>query len=207
MAFIATIPAQEATGELREFYRRQQGELGYLPAYARVYCHRPAVMAGWAALQRELRRHLDARSYDLISLAAALASGSSYCALAYGRRLIRDGFSAAQLAAIIRGDADNPLSPAERCMFDVARKVARCAGAVEASDIRHLRAAGYTDAGIFDIVAAAAGRCFFARVSDALGVLPDAPLGELDEALRELLVVGRPVSSEAPEYIQVDKRV
>ena len=88
MTYIRTTPAAEAEGELLAFYREQQGDQGYLPGYARVFGHRPAVMAAWAALQRELRRHLDARAYALVSLAAALAGGSSYCALAYARRLL-----------------------------------------------------------------------------------------------------------------------
>ncbi len=195
MTFIATTAASAADPELLDFYRRQQGSLDYLPNYARVFCHRPAVMAAWAALQRELRRHLDTRAYALISLAAALASGSSYCALAYGRRLLEEGFTPAELAAIVRGEAHSPLSPGERLMMNLATRVARRAGSVEERDIDALKQAGYADAEIFDIVAAAAGRCFFARVPDALGVQPDAPLGDLDDTLLELLVVGRPVAN------------
>jgi uncharacterized peroxidase-related enzyme len=202
MTYIRTIPAAEADGELLGFYREQQGDQGYLPGYARVFCHRPAVMAAWAALQRELRRHLDARAYALVSLAAALAGGSSYCALAYAHRLMEKGFSAAQLAAVIRGEADCPLTAAERRMMDLAAKVARDPGSVNERDIAGLREAGYSDAGIFDIVAAAAGRCFFSRIPDALGTQPDAPLGELDDPLLELLVVGRPVSPEPPERLR-----
>jgi hypothetical protein len=36
----------------------------------------------------------------------------------------------------------------------------------------------------------------YARVPDALGALPDAPLGELTEPLRTLLTVGRPIAVE-----------
>jgi uncharacterized peroxidase-related enzyme len=201
MSFIETVTPQAATGEAREFYRHQQGSLDYLPNYARVFCHRPAVMVAWAALQRELKRHLDTRSYSLVSLAAALASGSSYCALAFGGKLLKRFFTPVELAAVIRGEEDSPLTEGERCMMEVATKVARNAGSVEQDDIHRLREAGYSDEQIFDIVAAAAARCFFSRVPDALGVLPDAPLAEIDESLRELLIVGRPVSDETPQAI------
>jgi len=203
MAFIDTISISAADSELFAFYRQQQGSLDYLPNYARVFCHRPAVMAAWAALQCELRRHVDARAYALISLAAALASGSSYCALAYGRRLLDEGLTPDELASIVRENDYSPLNPGERLMIDLATKVARQAGSVRKQDIDALKQAGYGDAEIFDVVAAAAGRCFFSRVPDALGVQPDAPLGDLEETLLKLLVVGRPVSTTAPQAVSV----
>lgn len=196
MTFIDTIPPGQASAELRAFYQAEQGPLDYLPNYARVYGHRPGVMAAWAELQRELKRHLDQRAYSLISLAAALATGSSYCALAYGQRLLKTGFSSEELVAVILGEGADPLTPAERCMVGLAGKVAAAPASVKEEDIDALRAAGFSDPAIFDVVAAAAGRCFFARVPEALGALPDAPLGEMDEALRDLLLVGRPLPQE-----------
>jgi hypothetical protein len=45
-----------------------------------------------------------------------------------------------------------------------------------------------------DVVLAAAARCFFSKALDALGVLPDAELAELEPELLEVLVVGRPIA-------------
>ena len=42
--------------------------------------------------------------------------------------------------------------------------------------------------------AAAAARCFFSGLLDALGVRADASYRELDPALRDALTVGRPVA-------------
>jgi hypothetical protein len=47
------------------------------------------------------------------------------------------------------------------------------------------------------IAATAAGRAFFAKLLDALGVLPDPALHALGESLRDALTVGRPID-EAP---------
>jgi cysteine synthase len=58
----------------------------------------------------------------------------------------------------------------------LATKVARDAATVTQGDIDSLRNAGFTDAGIFDVVAAAAWRCFFAKMPDALGARPDVNL-------------------------------
>ncbi len=198
MAYIETVPAPDATGSVRELYRRQQGSLDYLPNYATVFCHRPAVMEAWSALQYTLRRNLDERSYSLITLAAALAMRSSYCALAHAKKLLKQFYSAEELIAIARGAEESPLSPAERAMMRLADKVARDASSVTAEDIQALKSQGYSDAQVFDIVAAAAARCFFARVPDALGVQADSALGSLGEPLCELLTVGRPISVHVP---------
>jgi hypothetical protein len=56
-----------------------------------------------------------------------------------------------------------------------------------------LRALGYADGDILDVVVAAATRSFFATVLDATGALPDAALRDQDPALRDALTVGRPI--------------
>ena len=193
MCYIRTIAPEEATGAVQALYEQQQGGLDYLPNYARVFCHRPQVMQAWADLQRAIREELDTRTYGLITLAAALAIRSSYCALAHGRKLLERYFTEEELIAIVRDDDNSALSGAERVMMRFARKVALDSSSVTATDIDALRDAGFSDVQVFDIAAAAAGRCFFAKLPDALGVRPDAALGDLPQALRELLESGRPV--------------
>ena len=196
MTFIQTIPQDQATGEILDLYRREQGGLDYLPNYAGVFCHRPQVMQAWADLQRALRQHLDARSFGLVTLASALALGSSYCSLAHAKKLIQKFYTEREMIAIVADESDSPLSYADRAMMSFAAKVVGDAPAVTQADINRLREAGFSDAGIFDIVAAAAGRCFFARIPDALGARPDASLGCMDQTLLGLLTVGRPLGEE-----------
>ena len=75
-----------------------------------------------------------------------------------------------------------------------AEKVARSADQVTSADIDGLRSHGYRDEEIFDLAAAAAARCFFSKLLDALGVQPDSSFNELDPTLRQALTVGRPVA-------------
>ena len=75
----------------------------------------------------------------------------------------------------------------------LARKVVEDATSVSSEDIGELRELGLSDAEIFDIVAAAAARCFFSKTLDALGVQPDAEYAALAPELREALVTGRPI--------------
>jgi len=96
MAFVHTIPVEQAAGDVRAMYERTQGALGYVPNYAKVFSHRPDVMTAWSGLLAGIRGHLDARRYELVTLAAARALRSSYCMLAHGsafRLMARPGVS------------------------------------------------------------------------------------------------------------------
>lgn len=197
MSFIATISPEQASGEVLALYRRQQGNLDYLPNYARVFCYRPKVMQAWASLQQELRSEMDAKTFGLVNLASALVIGSSYCALAHARKLVRHFYSEREMLAIVRRCDHSPLTAAEQLTMDFAARVARDSSSVTQADIDAMRQAGFSDAQVFDIAAVAAARCFFARIPDALGVRPDAALGDLTGPLRDLLTVGRPLAEKS----------
>lgn len=197
MSFIQTAQPRDAVGDVADLYRRLQGGRDYLPNYARVFCHRPEVMAPLSLLQDTLKQRMEPRLWALVALAAALAIRSSYCALAFANRLLRSGLTDAELLAVVNGQADAPLSAGERIAMEVAAKVARDSSQVSERDIDRLRGAGFSDAGIFDLVAAAAWRCFFAKVPDALGAAPDRALGHMSENLLRRLLVGRAIETES----------
>ncbi len=72
-------------------------------------------------------------------------------------------------------------------------KVALNADRITAADVEVLRSYGYGDEDIFDVAAAAAARCFFSKLLDALGVQADSTFNDLDPAPRDALTVGRPI--------------
>jgi uncharacterized peroxidase-related enzyme len=201
MAFIQTVPVDQATGEVRALYERMQASLGYIPNYAKVFSHRPPVMAAWSALLASVRGNLEPRRYELITLAAARAMRSSYCLLAHGSVLREKFYSAPRLTEIAADFAHADLTPAEVAMMAFAERLARDATAITDAEVRALREHGFTDAQIFDIAAAAAARCFFSKVLDALGALPDAAYAELEDDLKRELTLGRPISRETPERL------
>lgn len=203
MSFIETVDPARATGEVREMYQRQQAAYGYVPNYARVFCHRPELMQAWAALIRCVRQPMDPRTYELATLGAARALGNSYCCLAHGRRVLEHYYSAAELAALWRGEAVGAVTAADLAVVELAGRVALDAAALEPTDLDALRALGFADEAIFDVVAAAAARCFFSKINDALGVTADAPLGQQEPATLALLLVGRPISDPPPGCVEV----
>jgi uncharacterized peroxidase-related enzyme len=192
MTFIETTPPEAAEGAVAAMYQRQQRAWGHVPNYAKVFSHRPEVLARWGQLLAEIRRPMDKRRFELITFATAYDLGSSACALVHGKAL-REFFTDEQIRAIAEGRYDNILSDAEQAMVTFARQTVNDAPRTTADQVAALRAHGYDDAQIFDIAATAAGRAFFAKLLDALGVLPDSPLLALDESFRRPLTVGRPI--------------
>jgi uncharacterized peroxidase-related enzyme len=195
MAFIQTIAPEAANDAVTAMYRRQQAAWGFIPNYAKVFSVRPEVLARWGQLLAEIKRPMDKRRFELVTFVAALELGNSACALVHGK-VLREWFSDAQIVAIAESD-DAFLSAAEQAMLAFARQTARDATGTSAADVAALKRHGYSDADIFDIAAAAAGRAFFAKLLDALGTLPDSTLQALDAPLREPLTVGRPIDTQA----------
>jgi uncharacterized peroxidase-related enzyme len=194
MAFVRTIPPSEAEGPVREMYEQARSRFGYLPNWTQAFSLRPEVREGWVALLKSIQSSLPVRSYELATLAAARALRSSYCALAHGSVLAEKVFDAAAVTAIATDAPASPLEPRERALMAFAEKVALSADRITAGDVENLRAHGYRDEEIFDLAAAAAARCFFSKLLDALGVQADSAFNDLEPALREALTVGRPVA-------------
>jgi uncharacterized peroxidase-related enzyme len=200
MSFIETIAPADAQGEIRAMYERQQAAWGFVPNYAKIFSLRPEILARWGQLQAEIRRHMEPRRFELVTLAAALELRSTACALAFGSKLTKY-FATDDVRTLALDGTSDALSDQERALVAFARKVTRDASSVTADDVESLRRHGLTDPEIVDLAAAIAGRAFFTKLLDALGVEPDAPLGRIDPALREVLTVGRPVDSRAPQVM------
>lgn len=205
MAYIETIPPQRAVGDVHDMYERQRAHYGYVPNYAGVFCHRPEVMRLWAQLQSGIKRHMDKRRFELVTFAAAHALRSTLCSLAHGKALT-EFLSAADVLAIARGEAPETLTKAEAAMLDYARRVARDASSVTASDVERLKTLGFTDAEIFDITATAAARAFWTKVIESLGVEADAPFHTMDANFKEALTVGRPLGTPDESYVDTPVR-
>jgi uncharacterized peroxidase-related enzyme len=179
MTFIETAPADGA------------------PNYARAFAQRPAVYAAWQQLNGAIKAEMEPRRYELATLAAALRLRSSYCALAHGSVLLDGGMAdAGQLAAIVRDHHDAGLDAVDVAVMDLAAKVADDATSVTQADVDGLRALGLSDAEVFDVVAAAAARCFFSSTLDGVGAQADVRYVAIEPAeLRDGLTVGRPISA------------
>ena len=140
---------------------------------------------------------MDRRTFELVTFVAAHELRNTACTLAHGKAL-REYFSDEHIVAIAAGKIETVLSDAEVALVRFARQIARDASTVTSGQVQALRNFGYSDAEIFDIAATVAGRAFFTKVLDALGVEPDAPFRSLERSFREPLAVGRPIDVREP---------
>jgi alkylhydroperoxidase family enzyme len=156
----------------------------------RAFALRPEVYAAWRQLVTAVKATSDERRYELATLAAARRLRSSYCSLAHGKVLAEQFYDFESVPLLPEG-----LDAADRAIMAFAERVVTDATSITEADVDELRAHGLSDGEIFDVVLAAAIRCFFSKTLDALGVQPDAEFAELDPAFREWLTVGRPIES------------
>jgi uncharacterized peroxidase-related enzyme len=194
MLFIDTVPEERATGLLAELYESDRAAQGQLPNFTRAFSLRPEVYAAWKQLNAAIKAGLDLRTYELATVAAARRLRSSYCMLAHGS-ILADRFLGADAVRTVADGDGAGLDPRDRAVMVLADQVVEDATAISREDFDGLRSLGLSDEEILGVVLAAAARCFFSKVLDALGAEPDHKYAGLEPALRDALTVGRPIAA------------
>ena len=160
--------------------------------YERAFAERPEAYEAWQQLNGAIKEGMDLRRYELATFAAARRLHSSYCSLAHGKVLLdRFGEPVREIALDRRAAG---LDEVDVAVMDLAEKVVDDATSIDDADLQPLRELGLSETDVMDVVLAAAARCFFSKTLDAMGVRPDASYNDLEPALREVLVVGRPIA-------------
>ncbi|HEY7271910.1 MAG TPA: carboxymuconolactone decarboxylase family protein [Actinoplanes sp.] len=193
MSYLDASAGQAGTPDAQRLRDEDAAAWGYVPNFTGTFSLRPAVYRAWRQLNGSIRDGMDARRYELVTTAAAAALHSSYCTLAHGRILARDHMPAAEVAALVAEPDTADLPSVDRAIVAFAARVAGGADRIDETDIEKLRAHGLADDEIFDVVLAAAARCFFSTCLEATGTPPDAAFAALPAQLREALTVGRPI--------------
>jgi uncharacterized peroxidase-related enzyme len=194
MTFIETVPPERASGALAELYESDRATLGHLPNFTQAFSLRPDAYAAWRQLNGAIKAGMDLRRYELATVAAARRLRSSYCMLAHGSVLADKFLEPDALRAVVADHRTSGLDAVDVAVMDLAEKVADDATAVTQADIDGLRTLGLSDTEIFDVVLAAAARCFFSKVLDGVGAHPDRHFTGLEPGLRDALTVGRPIA-------------
>ncbi|GAA1839013.1 carboxymuconolactone decarboxylase family protein [Microlunatus capsulatus] len=188
MGYLDEPPVEGAVADL---YAADEARLGYVANYTRAFAHRPEVYRAWQALNTAVKAAMDPVRYEVATVAAAGELRSSYCSLAHGQVL------AGQLGEdeAVRVAEGRPGDPAVAAVAALARQVVSEPSAVAPADLEPLRALGFSDADVLDVVLAAAARSFFSSVLEATGTEPDPGYAALPDRLRSALTVGRPVQA------------
>jgi len=175
----ATIDAApEAARPLLEAVKKQ---LGSVPNLFRIVSNSPAALEGYLGLNSALGKGaLSPATRERIALAVANINGCGYCNSAHtylGKNVAKldDG----ELDAARRGRSNDAKADAA---VRFAVKVTNARGRVAAADVEAVKAAGYADAEIVEIVAHVALNTLTNYVNETLGTEIDFPVVDLVEA-------------------------
>jgi uncharacterized peroxidase-related enzyme len=191
MAFIKTVPEENAENLVHEQYQTARESMGYVPNYMKVFSIHPEVYEAWTKLLGAIRSSMRLRRYELVTFATALALECTYCSLAHGAVLRKNFFNAEQLISIVKDFRNAELSPEEVALMTFTQKITARANQVNEKDMEQLRGFGLTDEEILNVVLACTARNFFSKTLDSLAAVPDEVYKELEPELVKVLTVGR----------------
>jgi uncharacterized peroxidase-related enzyme len=173
---MARLPIQNvesATGTTKDIFAALQKGLGMVPNMARVMANSPAVLQSWAQFNATLgAAKLSAQLREQIALLTAEANACTYCLSAHSALGKMVGLNQAQIDHARHLQASDPRTSAA---LKFARAVIDLRGGVGESDLKAVRAAGFSDAEIAEIVAAVALNFFTNLFNRAFDVDVDFP--------------------------------
>ena len=145
----ATIDAAPAAS--RPMLEAVKKQLGVVPNLYRLLANSPAALEGFLGLSGALGKGmLPAATRERIALAVAEINGSNYCLSAHsylGKSMAK--LDDAEITANRDGRSNDPKADAA---VKFAAKVARERGHISEADLRAVKAAGYDDAQVIEIV-------------------------------------------------------
>jgi uncharacterized peroxidase-related enzyme len=194
MWWIKRTPSEQDTPEeVRSAWERAAAKLGFLPNVQRLYALRPKRYLEWLAHYEDVMRGesgLSPLEREMIALVVSDLNDCHYCLTshaAYLRVMSGDPTLPDRLRANANAAAPNDRA---RAILGFAAKVTRDAHGCTPEDLDRLRAAGLSEAEIFDVVETAAMFNFTNRLTSALGMVPN----------REFDTMGRPTLTESQRH-------
>jgi uncharacterized peroxidase-related enzyme len=150
-----TIPSREAAPAASQpLLDAVHGQLGVVPNLFRLVGLSPAALEGFLGLSGALGKTLDVKTRNRLALAVAESNACNYCLSAHsylGTNLAK--LDDAEMLANRRGHSSDSKADAA---LTFAKRVVAAHGKVSDAELAAVRAAGYGDAEIIDIVATVA---------------------------------------------------
>ncbi|HET6803991.1 MAG TPA: carboxymuconolactone decarboxylase family protein [Frateuria sp.] len=131
-----------------------QKKLGFVPNLHRLMSVSPHVLAGWSGLTGHLGKTLDLKTRESIALAISQANGCDYCLAAHA--YVASTLASVSSEEIALNREGRSADPRRAMATAFAQRVVQTRGQVADEDIASIRAAGYSDANIVEIVACVA---------------------------------------------------
>lgn len=172
-----TIPTRdEAPAATQATLDAIAGQLGKVPNFFRAIANSPAVLAAHGAMNQALSKALDVKTRERISLATAAVNGCEYCDAAHSFTALNFAHLPPEEIALARKGASADARADAAVRF--AARVAQERGKVADADIEAVRAAGFSDAQIVEIVAVVAENFFTNLINNVARTDVDFPVPE-----------------------------
>lgn len=153
-------------------------QLKLTPNLFRIMAQSPLALNGWAGLQGALARTLDIKTRDGIALAVSQVNGCQYCLSAH--TYVASEFAGLSSDEIRRNRLGQSDLPRVAAAVAFARQLMQMRGKVATSDLDAVRAAGYSDANIVEIIALSAQFMLTNFVNNVFDTEIDFPVVETE---------------------------
>lgn len=198
MAWIRTVPFEEATGKLKKLYERVTGPGNNVDNIMMVHSLRPHSMEGHMAIYKNVLHHTGNKVpkwfLEVLGVWVSSLNDCAYCVehhFAGLQRLLGDAPRGLAIRAAIeaRDPSAAPLEPAQIAAMEYARMLTQAPASVTEADVAALREAGFDDGEILEINQVTAYFSYANRtvlglgcstVGDVLGLSPNNSDDEQD---------------------------
>jgi uncharacterized peroxidase-related enzyme len=169
------IPGHDETvaSSLQPLFHFVSRRFGFLPDIYRILSISPHSLTGLMEMQAALSRTLDARMRERIALAVSEVNGCHYCISAHS--YLGHYFAKLIPEEMALNRTGRSLDPEADAAVKFARKVSMSRGKVESADLSNVRAAGYSDAQIVEIIALCAQVFLTNLLANVFDIQPDFP--------------------------------
>ena len=172
MARVALLDPDQATGRVREVFEKVKSYYGLVPGFQRALAYLPEITdAFWTLSLATLREgRIPGELKRVFFAVTAYEGGCEYCTAANMIALLGKQWSSEECVEVLQGKPSPRLSDKENAAVNFARLVGRGPAAVTDEMVEELRAVGWTDAEIVEIVASVALMRYCGTVNSALGM-------------------------------------
>jgi uncharacterized peroxidase-related enzyme len=181
---MARLPIQNvesATGSNKDIFATLQKGLGMVPNMTRVMANSPAVLQSYAQFNGAMgTAKLSSKIREQIALLTAESNACTYCLSAHSVLGKMVGLTQAQIDGARKLESSDPRTFAA---LTFAQAVIDTRGGIVEGDLKAVRAAGFSDAEIAEIVAAVALNFFTNFFNRAFDVDVDFPRVEANSSV------------------------
>ena len=172
MARVALLDPDQATGKAREVFERVKSHYRMVPGLQKGLAYLPETTdALWSLSQATVREgSIPEELKRVFFVVASYEVECEYCTAAHMIALLGKRWSREECVEVIEGKPSPRLSDKENAAVNFARLVGRRPAAVTDEMVEELRAVGWTDAEIVEIVASVALMRYTTTVASALDV-------------------------------------